>query len=243
MSARDNGFGTRGKWRPASTTPAGILFARPPFAGADTSADFSGRRHVPRDRGAHRFRTVRHIGRVATSAPPRSLSDEKMIAHHSFTRRTTASKRAELADIRGGGSPRLAAALMASRLGQRIEGDLERRTLAVGCIGFRRHPMPDQRHAGPSWTSSPSRIRTQEVMVGPGRWRRACRRSPTSPWRGGRRKVCCGRWSVHGELRTCGRTTSASGSRQAFADRHADRLARRPEQTHWRFAELRAGGS
>lgn len=84
------------------------------------------------DRGAYLFRDwFVHIGRgrnIRTARTPYPMT--KMMAHHFVHAPDDATVEGALmlADIKAlEGSPRLAAALMASRLGQRIEGDPERR--------------------------------------------------------------------------------------------------------------------
>jgi len=203
------------------------------------------------DRGSHRFRDwFVYIGRgrnIRTAKAPYPMT--KMIAHHFIHAPddVTIEGALMLADIKAlGGSPRLASALMASRLGQRIESDPERRAFWLSVYRFFiANPMLDQRHAGPIVDFLAfQKFETQEVMVGPGQVEvrlppqpnlSMARRTPESLLR----QVEA--W--HGELRIVRandkRFWKPSGV-PGFAMRTGPR-DRPEEQTHWRLRELLSG--
>jgi hypothetical protein len=203
------------------------------------------------DRGSHRFRDwFVHIGRggnIRTANTPYPLT--KMMAHHFVHAPDDATVEGALmlADIKTlGGSPRLAGALMATRLGQRIEGDPERRAFWLSVYRFFiANPMLDQHHAGPIIDFLAfQKFETEEVMIGPGEVEvrpppqpnlSMARRTPESLLR----QVEA--W--HGELRSVRandrRFWRPSGIR-GFAMRTGPR-DRPEEQTHWRLRELLSG--
>lgn len=203
------------------------------------------------DRGAHRFRDwFIHIGRghnIRTAKTPYPMT--KMIAHHFVNAPHNVSIEGALmlADIKSlGGGPRLAASLMATRLGQSIEKDADRRAFWLSVYRFFiANPMLDLRHAGPIVDFlSYQKFETQEVMVGPGQVEirpppqpnlSMSRRAPESLLRQ------VENW--HGELRV----QRASDKRFWKASRISSFNARtgpadRPEdQVHWTVSELLSG--
>jgi hypothetical protein len=203
------------------------------------------------DRGSHRFRNwFVHIARghnIRTAKTPYMLT--KMMAHYFVHAPDTATIESALmlADIRAmGGGQRLADALMATRLGQRIEADPARRAFWLSVYRFFiANPMLDLRFAGPIVDFLAfQKFETQEVMVGPGRAEvrpppqpnlTMSRRTPESLLR----QVEA--W--HGELRTVRandmRFWKASGV-PGFAMRTGPR-DRPEEHEHWAMRELLSG--
>lgn len=164
-------------WRPSSHN-AGRQFSsllRHLFARFDVPL-FLDSAWLRNDRGAHQFRDwFVHIGlgfNIRTAKTPYPLT--KMIAHHFVGAPDNYSIEGALmlADIKAlDGGERLAAALMGTRLGQRIERDAERRAFWLSVYRFFiANPMLDLRHAGPIVDFlNFQKYETQEVMVGPGR--------------------------------------------------------------------------
>lgn len=137
------------------------------------------------DRGAHRYRDwFVHIGlghNIRTAKTPYPMT--KMIAHHFVHAPSGVSIEGALmfADVKAlGGSGRLAAALMGTRLGQRVETDEARRAFWLSLYRFFvANPMLDLRHAGPIVDFlNFHKFETREVVVGPGRVER---RPPPQP--------------------------------------------------------------
>jgi hypothetical protein len=203
------------------------------------------------DRGAYRYRDwFVHIGRghnIRTAKTPYPMT--KMIAHHFVHAPADASIEAALmyADIKaldGGG--RLAAALMGTRLGQRVETDAERRAFWLSVYRFFiANPMLDLRHAGPIVDFlNAQKFETREVVVGPGRVETRTppqpnltmnRRTPESLLR----QVDA--W--HGELRK-GRgadTRFWRSSGIAGLEMQTGPRNRPEERVHWRLRELLSG--
>ncbi|NOT42545.1 MAG: hypothetical protein HOP13_18880 [Alphaproteobacteria bacterium] len=128
------------------------------------------------DRGASRFRDwFVHIGlghNMRTAKTPYPMT--KMIAHHFVSAPADFSIEGALmlADIKAmNGGERLAAALMGTRLGQRVERDPERRAFWLSVYRFFiANPMLDLAHAGPIVDFlNFQKYESQEVMVGPNR--------------------------------------------------------------------------
>jgi hypothetical protein len=204
-----------------------------------------------KERGLHLFRDwFVHIGRgqnIRTARTPYPLT--KMTAHH-FVRApddATIEGALMLADVKTlGGSPHLAAALMATRLGQRIEREPARRAFWLSVYRFFvANPMLDLRHAGAIVDFLAfQKFETQEVLVGPGEVEvrqpphpdlSMTRRTPESLLRQ------VEEW--HRELRIVRendrRFWRASGV-PGLAMRTGPR-DRPEEQTHWRVRELLSG--
>lgn len=203
------------------------------------------------DRGAFRFRDwFIHVGRgnnIRTAKTPYPLT--KMIAHHFINAPddTTIEGALMLADVQSlNGSARLASALMATRLGHRIEADLDKRAFWLSVYRFFiANPLLDLQHAGPIVDFlNFQKFETQEVLVGPGRVERRpppqpnltmTRRTPDSLLRQ------VDEW--HGELRirsrNDGRFWRASGIR-SFTMQTGPR-DRPHEQVSWTTRELLSG--
>jgi hypothetical protein len=203
------------------------------------------------DRGAHRLRNwFVHIARghnIRTAKTPYPLT--KMMAHHFVHAPDNATIEGALmlADIKVmGGGQRLADALMATRLGQRIEAVPERRAFWLSVYRFFiLNPMLDLRFAGPIVDFLAfQKFETQEVMVGPGV---AELRPPPQPNLSMSRRTPesllrqVEAW--HGELRTVRsndmRFWKASGV-PGFAMRTGPR-DRPEEQEYWTMRELLSG--
>jgi hypothetical protein len=137
------------------------------------------------DRGAYRFRDwFIHVGlgkNIRTAKTPYPMT--RMSAHHFMGAPDAYSIEGALmlGDIRAmGGGPRLTEALIATRLGQRVESEKDKRAFWLSVYRFFiDNPMLDLRHAGPIVDFlAYQKYETQEVMVGPGR---AERRPPPQP--------------------------------------------------------------
>lgn len=203
------------------------------------------------DRGAYRFREwFVHIGaghNIRTAKTPYPIT--KMIAHHFISAPDDVSIEGALmlADVKAlGGGPRLATALMGTRLGQRIERDPHRRAFWLSVYRFFiANPMLDLRHAGPIVDFLVfQKFETQEVVTGPGQVER---RSPPQPNLMMSRRMPesllrqVEAW--HGELRTSRandqfywRSSGIRGLEMQTGPRD-----RPEERLHWRIRELSSG--
>lgn len=127
------------------------------------------------DKGSHRYRDwFIHVSRgrnMRTAKTPYPMT--RAMAHHFMAAPDNYSIEGALmlADIRSlNGGPRIAEALMATRLGASVERDEERRAFWLSVYRFFiDNPMLDLRHVGPVVDFLAfQKFETQEVMVGPG---------------------------------------------------------------------------
>lgn len=163
-------------WRPKTHNPRRQFssLARHLFARFDVPV-FLDTAWLRSDRGAFRYRNwFVHIGlgkNIRTAKTPYPMT--KMIAHHFVHAPDNISIEGALmlADIQSlGGSTRLADALMATRLGHRVETDTQKRAFWLSVYRFFiANPLLDLRHAGPIVDFlNFQKFEAQEVLIGPG---------------------------------------------------------------------------